>query len=186
MSDRLTKLRRWSLAHPVIAILLVVTGVAAAAITVTYTTSSTFSTSVTDPPIQFLAGDDASPLTDYVTAFSVSTNKTYMTTTVLGVPESTLTVGELFKIENTDDEAHTVTLSTAQVSNANVDTYTIEIRDTADDSLIDTMDLEAASPDATLPMAADDVFYGKVTLKLNSGAGADNVDLSNAVSLTFA
>jgi hypothetical protein len=188
MPDRLSKLRRWSLAHPVIAVLLVLSGVAAAAITVTYTTTSAFTTSVTPPPIQFLAGDDAGPaeLTDYVSAFAISANKTYITTTVLGVPEATLTIDSYFKLENVDDAAHTVTLTTPQVSNANVAAYTLAIYDDADDSLVDTMDLRAASPDATLAMGAGDVYYAKLTLTLASGAGLNNVALSNALSLSFA
>lgn len=182
------RLGRWSVAHPVLAALIVVSGVAAAAITVTYTTTSTVSTTTTPPPIQFLAGDDAGPaaLTDYVTAYSISSNKTYITSTVKGVPEATLLVGSFFKLQNVDDASHAITLSSANVTNSLVTAYTIGIYDTTP-TLVDTLDLRAASgtvtASATIP--AGQTYSARLTLTLASGAGANNVDLSNALTLTF-
>lgn len=175
---------RRTLAHPVLAA-LVVAGIAAAAITVTYSNTSTVTTSVTPPPVQFLAGDDSGPsaLSDYVTAYAISANKTSFSATVKGVPEAQLIVGSFFKLENVDDAAHTVTLSTTQVSNAFVSTYTIAIYDGADD-LQDTLTMTAASPSATFTIPAGDTFYATLTLTLATGAGLDNVALSNALTLT--
>lgn len=177
---------RWSAAHPVLAALLVVAGVAAAAITVTYTTASTLTTSVTPPPIQFVAGDDTGSLTDYVTAYTISTNKTYLTTTVKGVPEATLSVGSFFKLQNVDDASHTVTLSTSNVTNSLATAYTLQIYDNSD-GLVDTLNLRAASgtvtASATIP--ASTTYYTKLTLTLASTAGANNVALSNSLTLTF-
>jgi len=187
-AGRLARLRRWSLAHPFLVGLILLTGVAAAAITVTYTTTSTVTTSVTPPPIQFLAGDDAGPaaLTDYVTAYSISANKTYITSTVKGVPEATLLVTSFFKLTNVDDASHAVTLSSANVTNSLVSAYTIAIYDTTP-SLVDTLNLRAASgtvtASATIP--AGQTYTARLTLTLASGAGANNVDLSNALTLTF-
>ena len=176
---------RWAVANPVTAA-LVVAGVAAAAISITYTTSSTLSTTVTPPPIQFVAGDDTGSLTDYVTAMTISTNKTYLTTTVKGVPEATLAVGSFFKVQNVDDAAHTITLSTSNVTNSLVTAYTIQIYDTSN-ALVSTLDLRAASGTvsaaATIPAGA--TYYTKLTLTLASTAGANNVDLSNSLTLTF-
>lgn len=179
------KVFRWSVANPVLAI-VILTGMAAAAITVTYTTASTLTTSVTPPPIQLLAGDDTGSLTDYVTAFSISTNKTYLTSTVKGVPEATLTIGSFFKIENVDDVAHTVTLSAPNVTNSLATAYTIEIYD-GSSALVDTLDLReaTATPSAQATIPAGEVYYTKLTLTLDTGAGANNVALSNAVSLSF-
>ncbi|HUR68810.1 MAG TPA: hypothetical protein VM370_06145 [Candidatus Thermoplasmatota archaeon] len=186
MGSRFDKLRRWSVAHPALAILLAVSGVAAAAITVTYTTNSTLSTSVTPPPIQFLVGDDTGSLTDYVTAIAISTNKTYLTSTVKGVPEATLTVGSFFKLQNIDDASHAITLSSSNVTNSLVSAYTIKVYD-ASDVLVDTLDLRAGSgtvtANATIPAGA--TYHTKLTLTLASGAGANNVALSNAISMTF-
>lgn len=170
-------------AHPILA-LLAVTGLAAAAITITYSTDSTLTTSVTPAPVQFLAGDDAGPgsLTDYVTAYAISSNKTYITTTLKGVPESSLVVDSFFKLQNVDDASHGVTLSTPQVANAYVTTYTIGIFD-ASNALQDTLTLTAGTPSATVTIPAGETYTAKLTLGLATGAGADNVALSNALSL---
>lgn len=177
---------RWATAHPVLAVLLAVSSFAAAAISVTYTTTSTVTTGVTPPPIQFLAGDDTGSLTDYVTAFTISTNKTYLTSTIKGVPEATLTVGSFFKLQNVDDASHAVTLSSANVTNSLVSAYTIQIYDNSD-ALVSTMNLRAASATvtaaATIP--ASTTYYTKVTLTLASTAGANNVALTDAITLTF-
>jgi hypothetical protein len=161
-------------------------GIAAAAITLTYTTTSTVTTTVTPPPVQFLAGDDAGPsaLTNYVTAYSISGNKTYITTTVKGVPEATLVVGSAFKLTNVDSgAAHSVTLTTPQVTNAYVGAYTIGVYNSGN-ALQDTLTLTAATPSATFSIPASSTFYGKLTLTLLTGAGADNVALTNAVTLS--
>lgn len=185
---RLARAWRWSLAHPVIAAVVVVSGLAAAAITVTYTTTSTVTTGVTPPPIQFVAGNDAGPsaLTDYVTAYSISTNKTYITSTVKGVPEATLLVDSFFKLQNIDDVSHPITLSAPNVTNSLVTAYTIDIYDNSN-ALVDTLDLrEAASPvTATATIPASTTYYAKLTLTLAPGAGANNVALTNALTLTF-
>lgn len=164
--------------------LVAVAGLAAAAVTVTYSTSSTITTSATPPPVQFVAGDDAGPstLTDYVTAYAISANKTYVTITAKGVPEATLTVGSLFKLQNVDDASRSVTLSTAQVSNAYVSTYTLKIY-TAGNSLVDTLTLTAASPSITFTLPAATTYYATMTLTLATGAGANNVALSNSLAL---
>lgn len=177
---------RWALANPAIAAVLVVSGLAAAAITVTYTTNSTVTTTVTPPPIQFVAGDDTGSLTDYVTAFTISTNKTYLTTSVKGVPEATLSVGSFFKLSNIDDASHTVTLSTSNVTNSLVTVYTIEILN-AGGTTVDTLNLRAASGtvSASAAIPAATTFSTRVTLTLASTAGANNVDLSNSLALTF-
>lgn len=174
------------LAHPTLVVLLIMTSVAAAAITVTYTTSSTLTTSVAPPPIQLLAGDDTGSASDYVTALTISTNKTYLTATVMGVPEATLTVGSFFKIQNVDDAAHIVTLSAPNVTNSRAIAYTIAIYD-GSNVLVDTLDLRQAAgtvtAQATIPAGA--TYSTRLTLALGSGAGADNVALMNALSLSF-
>lgn len=175
---------RYAAAHPILAV-LVLAGFAAAAITLTYTNTSTLSTSVTPAPIQFVAGDDAGPsaLTDYVSAYTISTNKTYMTATVKGVPEATLTVGSFFKLQNVDDASHDITLSTPQVSNAYVSVYTIQIFNGADVSQ-GTLTLTDATPTVSVTIPASSTFYAKLTLRLATGAGIDNVALTNALTLT--
>ena len=182
------KFRKLAATKPLVVIAtLAVVGVAAAAITLTYTTNSALTTSVTPPPIQFAAGGDSGPsaLTNYVTAYALSTNKTYFTATVKGVPESSLVVGSFFTIKNVDaSNSHDATITTTQVSNAFVSAYTIQIYD-GSNVLQSTLDLKAGSPSATFTVPASaSTWYGKLTLTLATGAGADNVALSNALTLT--
>lgn len=181
---------RWTRAHSIMLLALLFAGVVTAAITVVYTTTSTITTQTTEPPIQILAGDDAGPatLTDYVTAYTISTNKTYFTSTVKGVPEATLTVDSFFKIDNVDDASHGVTISTAQVTDADVVAYTLEIYNSAD-TLQATLDLKAASPSASITVPADggnEPFYATLTLELASGTtdAALGGGIASALTLT--
>ena len=183
------RIARWLsvlITKPVV-ILLLAGALGTAAVVVTYDTDSTLTTSSVDPPIQFAAGDDAGPsnLSDYVSAYSISTNKTYMTATVNGVPEATLTVDSFFKLTNTDDASVTATLSTSQVANAKVDAYTLEIYDNTD-TLVDTLDLTAASPSASATIPTATTYYAKLTLTLASGTPGDLGPLSSAISLSVA
>lgn len=175
-------------AKPLLAIVVVLsTGLATAAIGLTYTNASVFTTSVVAAPVQFVAGDDAGPstLTRYVSAFSISGNRTYMSATVNGVPESSLTVGSFFKLQNVDTAARTVTLATPQVTNSYVSAYTLQVYNSSG-ALSSTLDLRAASPSATFGIPAGETYYAKLTLTLATGAGADNVALTNSLSLTVA
>lgn len=187
MKSLLARLWGVASAKPLVAIAVVATvGAATAAITLTYTTTSTVTTSVTPPPVQFVAGDDAGPsaLTSYVTSYAISANKTNVALTVKGVPEATLVVGSLFKLQNVDaDAGHAVTLATPQVSNAFVTAYTIKIYNPSD-ALQDTLTLTAASPTATFTIPPSTTYYATLTLTLATGAGANNVALSNALTLT--
>lgn len=184
----LTRMRSAATAQPILALAIIATvGLAAAAITLTYTTTSTVTTTVTPPPIQFVTGDDAGPslLTDYVSAFSISTNKTYLTSTVKGVPEATLVVGSYVKLRNVDaTDPHTVTLSTTQVTNGFVSGYTLQIYNGTSNALVGTLNLLAASPTTTFTIGPSEDHYAKLTLTLTTGAGANNVALVNALTLT--
>lgn len=180
----LERVRIWIIAHP-LAVLLLVATVAGGAITLVYGTDSTVTTQSTDPPVQYLAGDDAGPstLSDYVTAYSFSTNKTSFTATVKGVPEATLTVGSFFKLDNLDDASKSVTLSTAQVSNTKITAYAIKVFN-AGGTLQATLDLKASSPSAafTIPAHgnAGEPFYA--TLELTLASGTTDADLGGGLS----
>jgi hypothetical protein len=183
----LARLWKVAAAKPILAVGVVATfGIAAAAITLTYTTTSTLTTSVTPPPVQFAAAGDAGPstLTNYVTAYAISTNKTYISATVKGVPEATLAVANFTVLQNVDaSNSHAVTLTTSQVSNAFVSAYTLEIYNPSN-ALQATLDLRAASPSATFTIPASEMWHAKLTLTLATGAGVDNVALTNSLTLT--
>lgn len=184
----LARLWQSALAKPLMAVAAILSvGAATAAISIVYAQDSTVTTSAIPAPVQFGAGDDAGPstITRYVSDYSLSANRTYLTATVNGVPESTLTVESFFKLTNVDAATRTVTLGTEQVTNAYVTGYTIQLYDPAG-NLDATLDILGASPSATLPMAAGETYTAKLTLTLASGAGAHNVALTNALALSVA
>lgn len=189
-SPRSLLARFWqsALAKPLVTVAVVLSvGAATAAISLVYSNASTVTTSAIPAPVQFVAGDDAGPstLTRYVSAYSLSTNRTYLTATVNGVPESTLTVDSFFKLTNVDTAARTVTLGTAQVTNAYVTGYAVQLYD-PEGNLDATVNMLGATPSATLPMAAGETYTAKLTLTLAPGAGAHNVALTNALTLSVA
>lgn len=180
------RLARWASAKPLLALgLLALVGVAAAAITLSYSSSSTLTTSVVQAPVQFEPGADAGPsaLSTFVTAYSISTNKTYVAATVKGVPEASMVIDSFVKLHNVDAATRTVTLSTAQVSNDYLGAYTLRFYDGAS-TLQGTLTLTAASPSVTLVIPAGETWTGRLTLDLLTGAGADNVALSPAIAMT--
>lgn len=179
--------RLWStmVAHPFLAILLAISIAGAGAIVVTYTTDSTVTTATTEPPVQYNTGGDTGSTTDYVSAFSISTNKTSLTATVNGVPEANLTIDSFFKLQNVDDESQSVTLSTAQIANANVDDYSIVVLD-GSDNLVGHLDLQAASPTTTFSIPASTTYDAKLYLELASGTSDSDLGggLSSSISLS--
>ncbi len=180
-------MRAWVLTHPIIALVLVA-GLATAAITVTYSNTSDVTVSTVDPVVQYAAGDDSGPsnLGTYVSAYTISSNKTYFTSTVNGVPEATLTVGSYVKITNTDaSNSHQITLTTAQVTDTDVDAFTLKIYDSGD-TLQDTLDLTAASPSATVTIPASSTYYAQLDLTLASGTTASDVStVTPSITLTL-
>lgn len=174
-------LRASTAAHPVLAALLAISTVGAAAIVVTYTTDSTVQTQTTDPPVQLATGGDTGSTSDYVTAFSLSTNNTYLTSTVKGVPEANLTIDSYFKIENVDDTSRSVTLSTAQVTDTDVTDYSILVLDGS--TVKGHLDLEAASPSTTFTLPASTTYDAKLHLELASGT--TDADLGGGLSTTI-
>lgn len=160
---------------------LAIVGTAAAAITLTYTTTSSQTLSTKAVPVTYVSGAD-SAISDYVTAFSISTNKTSFSASVKGVPEATVVIGDLVDVSNVDTRVHTVTVSTAQNTNALVTAYKIDWFDGATN--VGTLDFKAASPSVTFTnMAAAKTYVGKVTITLAAGAGLNNV-ADPAMSLT--
>lgn len=178
------KLWASAVAHPVLAIVVAISTLGAGAIVVTYTTDSTVTTETTPPPVQFATGGDTGSTGDYVTAFSLSTNKTYLTSTVKGVPEANLTIDSYFKLTNVDDTSKSVTLSTAQVSDADVTDYSIIILDGS--TVKGHLDLKAASPTTTFSLPSSTTYDAKLHLELASGTTDADLSggLSNSISLS--
>lgn len=179
--------RVWSsmVAHPILAILLAISVAGAGAIMVTYTTDSSVTTATTEPPVQYNTGGDTGSTTDYVSSFSISTNKTYLTATVNGVPEANLTIDSFFKLQNVDDASQSVTLSTAQIANANVNDYSIIVVDGSDNQ-VGHLDLQAASPSTTFSIPASTTYDAKLHLELASGTADKDLGggLSSSISLS--
>lgn len=176
--------RTWNvlIGHPLI-IALLITGIATAAITVTYLNDSTMTADQIQAPVQFQTGDDTGSTGDYVSAFSLSSDATYFTATVNGVPEANLTVGSFVKLANTDDSGHTVTISTSQVTHADVDTYNLVLLDDGG-SAVDTLDLTAASPSASTTIPASTTYEARLHLELASGASLPDGGIDSAITLS--
>lgn len=163
--------------------LLVLVGTAAAAISLTYTATSSQSLGVKAAPVTFSAGADGG-VSDYVPSLSLSTNKTSFTATLKGVPEATVTLGDLVDLSNVDSRAHSVTITAPQNSNSFVTAYKVDWYDGA--TLVGTLDFKAASPSVSFAsMVAGKVYAAKVTITLAAGAGANNVN-DPAMALTTA
>lgn len=176
--------RVWNalIGHPLL-LVLAVTGIATAAITVTYLNDSTLTADQIGAPVQFQAGDDTASTGDYVSAFSLSSDATYFTATVNGVPEANLTVGSFVKIANTDDSGHTVTLSTSQVTHADVDDYVLVLLDDQGD-VVDQLDLTAASPSASTTIPASTTYEARLHFELASGASLPTGGIASDITLS--
>jgi len=185
-SGWISRVWRGIVAHP-IALLVLVAALGTAGIVVTYTTDTSVTTQTTDPPVQHKAGGDAGPNNkgDYVTSYSISTNNTNIDTTVKRVPEGNLTIDSFFRIENKDDQSQKVTLDTSQISNANLNDYSILIEDSSN-NVQGHLDLQAGSPSTTFTMANSDTYDGKLYLELASGTTDSDLSggLSSSITLT--
>lgn len=159
-------------AFPTLGVLAII-GTAAAAISLTYSTTSSQALSTKPVPVTYIAGAD-SGLSDYVTAFSISTNKTSFSASVKGVPEATVVIGDLVDVSNVDSRAHTVTISTTQNTNALVTAYKIDWFDGVTN--VGTLDFKTASPSVTFTnMAAGKTYVGRATITLAAGSGLNNI-----------
>lgn len=172
------------IALPQVIAALALVGTATAAVTLAYANSSPLALGVKAAPVVYSAGADGG-VSDYVPSFAISTNATYFTSTIRGVPEATVTIDELLRVSNVDTRAHAVTISTSQVTNAFVTAYKLEFYDGA--TLVGTLDLKAASPSVTFPtLAAGKTLTAKATLALASGAGAHNVADARSLAMAVA
>lgn len=177
------RVRSFAGTHPIAALALIAgVGLASAAVTVTYTTASTVATTVVAAPVQFESGTD-SAISRYITAYSISSNGTYFTSTVAGVPEATVAVGSYVKIHNVDSASHAVTLSTTQVTASGITAYTLEILDQSSASQ-GTLTFTAGSPSVSFTVPAGQTWTGKLTLTLGSGAGLNNAVVSRSVTMS--
>lgn len=176
--------RTFAATHPLVAVAVVATvGIAAAAVTVTYTNPSSLTTSVVAAPVQFEAGDD-SAIGRYVTAYAISSNRTYFTSSVSGIPEGSVAVGSYVKIHNVDSASHGVTLATTQVTSAGISAYTLALLNPAAATQA-TLTFTDASPSATVTIPAGETWTGKLTLTLGTAAGLNNATVTRSVTMSI-
>lgn len=161
--------------------ILGVSAVAAAAVTLSFSNTSTVTSEVTPAPVVFAAGSDAGTGT-YVSGWTLSSNATYFSVTLKGVPEMALTVGDLFHVTNQDTSAHSVTISAPQVTSAHITTYSIAFYNGG--SLVGTLNLKDASPSLTLTdIPASTTYTARVTLALATGAGNHNAQATTTFTM---
>ncbi|MBI4394136.1 MAG: hypothetical protein HY556_10140 [Euryarchaeota archaeon] len=167
--------------------LVLVAGAALAAMTVSYANTSSTSHSLKAPPIIWIAGPDSSG-NNFVSSWSLSSNATYFSVTLMPVPEANVTWGNLTTIKNQDTSAYTVTVTGSSVSGSSkVLDYRMEFRNYVTDALIGTLNLRDASPSASLgSMAAGAQWYVKTYVKLDTATNAADLPSSVTVSISLA
>ncbi|MHB8604354.1 MAG: hypothetical protein ACYDCK_03780 [Thermoplasmatota archaeon] len=159
---------------------LLVASFAVAAITLSYTSTSSAALHEVAPPLQWGIGTDAASTSLYIPAIpTLNTNKTAFTSTsVRGVPGATLTVASFITLTNTDTVAHTVTITTASDSaTTGLTAYTLAFTGGA----TGTLDYRAGSPSVTLTVAASGVATGALTVTMSDGASINGV--SNTLTM---
>lgn len=172
----------------VLAGFLLVASAAAASVLVSYNTSSTTSFSLKAPPITWAAGPDASG-NNYVASWSLSGNATYYTVTLKPVPEVNVTWENITTLHNTDTAAYHVWVNGTSVSsNTKILAFRLEFFSYSSPStLAGALDLRQASPSLDLgTVAAGGAYFVKAYVKLDTGAGSQDLPSSVTVSLGVA
>ena len=152
--------------------LLVLAGGARAAITVVST--STLATGAVAPPVSFSLGAGGAEARFF--SWSLSPNATVVSGAMLGRAGADWYAKDVLRIANARAGAQTVTLSAAQLVNAQLDVFQWFVYDGA--TLVATLDLESASPGATFALPGAATYRLDARLDLADGTGAHNAPTS--------
>lgn len=166
---------------------LLVSSAAVAAVVLTYNTGSTTALSLKAPPVSWVAGPDSSG-NAFVASWALSSNATYYSITLKPVPEANVTWQNLTTLQNADSVAYSaVTITGSSVSAySKILAFRLEFFDYAAPSTVaGALDLRAASPSLELgSLAAGQKYFVKAYIKLDTGAGAQDLPASVSVSLS--
>lgn len=138
------------------------------------------STSAMAPPVKLELGASGSSAR-YFSSFALSANATVASGTMLGRAGADLYAKDVLRVVNTHAADQSVTLSSAQLSNAQLDVFVAYVYDGA--ALVASMDLEAASPSMSFTLPASSTYRLDLRLDLADGAGNDSAPASFQLGL---
>ncbi|HUR68809.1 MAG TPA: hypothetical protein VM370_06140 [Candidatus Thermoplasmatota archaeon] len=168
-----------SQAKTALLLLLLATPAASAAISLV-ATSSTLTTSAVAPPVTLALGAAGSSAR-YFSSWTLSSNATSVTGTVLGRAGADWYAKGVFDIVNGRTSAQTVLLSSTQLTNAQLDVFVLYVYNGT--TLVGSFDLEAASPSLTFTLPASTTYRLDMRLDLADGAGNHNAPSSLSLAL---
>lgn len=163
-----------------LAVALLCAGAAGAAYLTRYA-ESTLQVRAAAPPITFSEGDQSADRL-YVTAFSLSANRSTFAASLRGVPNAKVTVPELCELTNRLAEPQTVTITAPRAASASITTLKLDFLNGG--TVLSTLDLRAASPSATFSLAGGQVASVRATIGLADGAGNHDVDADLALTVS--
>jgi hypothetical protein len=161
---------------------LLVCGAAEAAILIAATPSAV-GTSVVAPPVTWELGP-AGASSRWFSPLTVSANATHLTGSAKARAGADWTAYDVARLVNGRASAQSVTLSAAQLTNAQLDLFKVFVYDGS--TLVGTLDLEAASPSLTFTIPASGSRRVDLRLDLADGAGANNAPASFSLSVRVA
>lgn len=167
--------------RPIGVVLLAATLVAAGAqAAITLVSYSEVSTSVVGPPVKLEIGP-AGSTARYFSPFSLSANSTIASGTALARAGADWYAKDVLRVANQRASPQSVTISSTQLVNAQLDAFQIHLYDGA--TLLATMDLESASPSIGFTLPASTTYRLDMRLDLADGAGAHNAPTSFDIRL---
>ena len=148
--------------------LALLTLVASAKAAIVLTTTGSLHTTAVEPAVRFELGPAGSSAR-YFSPFSLSANATIASGIVLGRAGADLYAKDALRIANARAAPQSVTLSAAQLSNAQLDVFRWHLYDGA--TLLATLDMEAADPSIAFTLPASTTYRLDLRLDLADGAG---------------
>lgn len=144
--------------------------VAEGAITWT-TTAGALHVGVAPAPLRFEAGDGTTNAR-YVKDFALTTNETGFTATLKSRAGAELSLDDVVRIRNADDETRTVTLSAQQVDASYHSVFEWSVRDGG--TLVATFDHLGANPSASFAIPPAAVYELDLRVEVKEGGGKNN------------
>lgn len=158
--------------------IVLLSGGAEAAITLVAT--SGLATGVVAPPVRFELGA-AGSATRYFSPLTLSANATMASGALVGRAGADLYAKDALRLVNARASPQSVTLSSSQLTNGQLDVFTWLVYDGA--TLVATLDLEAASPSVGFVLPASTTYRLDARIDLADGAGLHNAPASFQLAL---
>ncbi len=143
---------------------------------VSWTSTSTLTTSIIEPPVQFVKGDNADNRR-YMRSFDLSTNGTAFTAEVKPRAGAEMTVRDVVRVDNSAGSSDfAIELTGTQIVNVYLERFEWNIRNGSTN--VANLDYLAANPQATFTLPTGQVFTMDLVVDLADGAGRTNAGVS--------